>query len=1299
MRRSHSLSFVEVPLENLRILILCRVYFGLRLRPNLVMNDMTIQAAGPMKRPRLSRLILIVVLATAGQHAVADDFFESKIRPVLAETCFRCHGDARTSGGLRVDSRAKLLAGGDSGPAVIPGDPDGSLLIQAIRRQADVSAMPPAKEQALRPDQIADFVQWIKAGAIWPESTAKFRSTKHWAFEPVRKPDLPTVRDMAWAQSSVDRFIRAKQEAVAVTPAAIADKRTLIRRATFDLTGLPPTPEEVDAFLIDTSPRAFETLVDRLLTSPAYGERWGRHWLDVVRYADTAGETADYPVPVAWRYRNYVIDAFNADKPYDQFLQEQIAGDILASQGPAEKYAERVTATGYLAISRRFGFDSENYHHLTIQDAIDTLGQTVLGLSVGCARCHDHKFDPVSMQDYYGLYGIFDSTRFPFPGSEQKQKVRAMASLLPPAESVTKWHEYYGNVAELTAKLASLKQPVPPGILRSLHDIDGDFELQAPAAGGSNGVLVHPWTYEGKISVTNAAQSPYQNVYPTGRSGMSIPAKIGSYRVAQSMLPLGVTFQGEQVVVNLDFRISAVEPDSKGKHQFSIGSSRSSVSIDVLFASDSITIQSGDFSATRPIKPNEWTNLQLVLNGKSGIASGTIGVPGATVEFPEIPFPGDVDSRFDQLTFHSPALSENASAIEFDNLAFRGQKIASVSTSYPVPSNPAIDTVSLADQLRELVGIDGDCELQTKETPPASPWNAGPNSVVKLIAASQSPFQNIYPAGELGLHMPNRGDYDGVGLTLTGVKPDNEGRLYVGFDFRCANRDVGGNGSWRYYIGHGPGNSAAVELFFNGAEFFRRSASAKESVSPLTIGEWYQVQLTLNLKARTYTGMLVSKNGGKTAFQGELATGWDGAIDYSFIDSYGHIAGVRPALDADNFVVSDKSPFEASSVADLPKRTTSERRQKVSEIRKQLASARDNAEAVRQELSTLLAQGPFPMTYGISEGTPHNVRTQLRGEPDRPGVEVPRSFIAVLGESALPAEVKGSGRLELSRWLTRPDNPLTARVMVNRIWQYHFGRGLVKTPNDFGVRGREPTHPELLDHLATQFVQSGWSIKSIHRLIMLSSTYQQSSQPSGSVAANVSADLSDRYASFPRRRLSAEEIRDTILMVSGDLDRTPGEEHPFPSPITWGYSQHAPFNAVYDHDKRSVYLMTQRIRRHPFLALFDGADPNTTTAERLATTVPTQALFFLNDPFIYAKSERWADRLLGLKNADLERIGSAWRTAFGRMPTEQEAKDGTEFLMLYRQELTAANADAVDRRALAAYLRTLIGSNEFLHVD
>jgi hypothetical protein len=317
------------------------------------------------------------------------------------------------------------------------------------------------------------------------------------------------------------------------------------------------------------------------------------------------------------------------------------------------------------------------------------------------------------------------------------------------------------------------------------------------------------------------------------------------------------------------------------------------------------------------------------------------------------------------------------------------------------------------------------------------------------------------------------------------------------------------------------------------------------------------------------------------------------------------------------------------------------------------------------------------------------VRIQLRGEPDHPGDEVPRGFIRVLGGGPLPAETTGSGRLELARWLTRSNNPLAARVMVNRIWQQHFGRGLVQTPNDFGVRGLPPTHPELLDHLAREFIHSGWSVKAMHRRLMLSAMYQQS--------PGLATD--PLYASFPRRRLSAEEIRDAILAVTGELDLTPGQGHPFPTPTNWGYTQHNPFSAVYDHHQRSVYLMTQRLKRHPFLALFDGADPNASTADRLDTTVPTQALFFLNDPFVHAMAERWAGRLLATTADEQQRIELAWRQAVGRAPTSFEADEAAEFLAAYREELANEKIDNVEVRALAAYLRTLIGSNEFLHVD
>ena len=578
---------------------------------------------------------------TGVQAGDPDDFFEAKIRPVLLGTCFRCHGDLKTSARLRVDSRSALVQGGSSGPAIEPGNPEDSLLILALTGADGVSAMPPERDKTLRPDQVADFVAWVKAGAVWPENTAKFVAARHWAFEPVQNPNPPAVQNLAWVQTPPDRFVLALQEAAGVGPAPRADKRTLIRRATFDLTGLPPTAEEVEAFECDEAPEAFAALVDRLLESPAYGERWGRHWLDVVRYADTAGETADYPVPLAWRYRQYVVNAFHADKPYDAFLREQLAGDILGGAGPVERYAEQAAATGYLAISRRFGFDSENYHHLTIQDTIDTLGQSVLGLSLGCARCHDHKFDPVSAQDYYALYGIFDSSRYAFPGSEQKQKVRSMLPLVPPAESKTLWRAHEQKLAALRAELAAAGQAAPAGVLRSLHEMDGDFELQAPAAGGSNGVLVPPWLYQGKIAVTAAAQSPFQNLYAGGRVGASIPAGPEGYQIEQAIHPALTARNASHVYLNLDLRVAGATSQQTGRHGLSLGPVGGAPVVTAWISAESLTLQAGEaMGVPVSLKPGLWQNLQLVLDLEAGTVAGRLGTSGEVIELAPLPVAG-----------------------------------------------------------------------------------------------------------------------------------------------------------------------------------------------------------------------------------------------------------------------------------------------------------------------------------------------------------------------------------------------------------------------------------------------------------------------------------------------------------------------------------------------------------------------------------------------------------------------------------------------------------------------------------
>ena len=366
-----------------------------------------------------------------------QESFDARVRAVLSTNCFACHS-VSPQAGLMVDTREHLLKGGNSGPAIVPGDPDKSLLIQAVLQKQDSLKMPPGKK--LSDDEIAGLVQWVKQGALWSGGavaapTGGYQITPEqrafWSFQRPKMPPLPKVKYPALVRTPVDNFVEAKLEQKGMKPAPLAGKRVLIRRATYDLTGLPPTPEEVNAFLADPSPQAYAKVVDRLLASPHYGERWGRHWLDLVRYADSAGDNTDYPIPQAYLYRNYVIHAFNSDKPYNEFIREQIAGDLLPANSEPEKWEHNV-ATGYLAISKHFSVKPELYRYLTIDDTIDNLGKTFLGLSVACARCHDHKYDPIPSKDYYALYGIFDSTRYPFAGSEVISEQRDIVYRLPP---------------------------------------------------------------------------------------------------------------------------------------------------------------------------------------------------------------------------------------------------------------------------------------------------------------------------------------------------------------------------------------------------------------------------------------------------------------------------------------------------------------------------------------------------------------------------------------------------------------------------------------------------------------------------------------------------------------------------------------------------------------------------------------------------------------------------------------------------------------------------------------------------
>ncbi len=866
----------------------------------------------------------------------------------------------------------------------------------------------------------------------------------HWAFQPVLPRPSPRVRDPKWLQTSVDAFILAKLEQHQIQPAPPAGKRTLIRRATYDLTGLPPTPEEVESFQQDSSPGAFGKVVERLLNSSHYGEQWGRHWLDVVRYADTAGENTDHPLPHAWRYRNWVIKAFNDDKPYDEFVREQVAGDLLAQAGPPEKFAERIVATGYLAIARRFGHEIEKDMHLTFEDTIDTLGKSFLGLTLGCARCHNHKYDPLTTSDYYGLYGIFESTRFAFPGCEAKQQPRDLPPLLSASEIAIKRKPYEQELATLDAAIRQLTEEQAATVAR----------LKA------------------------------------------------------------LTEKSSRVLA---------------RGQFDDGGSQSFVT-----------------NSSSPLEVNVKTGevLQLSIDPRANH-----GADSTLVEL-EIAEAEGISRRWN--------LTEDV----VDDL---------------LAGNPHPDRLGHAATW---------CFLDVRKG-----W--------KLLPESIRDHQ-----GKKGLNVWRNGDTPSAWVNAT----DKPIKVWTTLPPRS------------FFVHPAPDGSVAVAW-----------------LSPIT---------------------------GAVRIKGRVADAHPGGGD--------GIAWTLEHISLDmNEGIAELASF-ATRLREPAKRRTE-----------------------------LVAREPrIEVAYAVADAPAKNARIQKRGDPANLGPEVPRKFPDLLGGQQVMA-TNSSGRLELAEWLTSPANPLTARVMVNRIWQWHFGSGVVKTPNDFCTRGQPPTHPELLDHLAGEFVKSGWSVKALHRLIMLSSTYQQAGQYSlSSPTATEHWTLNtDNFSPFPRRRLSVEELRDTLLAVSGDLDLTPGAAHPFPPEENWSFTQHGPFAAEFDTTKRSVYVMQKRNRRTPLFALFDGADPNASTAIRDVTTVPTQALYFMNDPFLHARASKFAARILAAAADNDARLDLACRRLFGRPSSIAEKEEASAFLRDYAALCEDQPPEERLASAWVAYARVLFSANEFIYVD
>jgi mono/diheme cytochrome c family protein len=881
-------------------------------------------------------------------HAGDPDaaFFATRIRPLLAHNCFACHTDSRL-GGLRLDSRASMLQGGKSGPAIQPNNPDESLLIQAVSHSHARLKMPPTGK--LKDEEIADLRSWIKSGAVWPETPAPSPSPAYvitaeqrafWAFQPVHKPALPDVKNEAWVKSPIDRFILAKLEQNGLRPAGPAKKQALIRRATFDLIGLPPTPEEVDAFVSDSSRDAFARVVDRLLASPHYGERWGRYWLDLARYADGAlGASKDTPFANAYRYRDWVIQALNADMPYDVFVKAQLAADLLDS-ADREKL---LPALGFLALGG--GAD----------ERVDVTTKTFLGLTVGCAQCHNHKYDPIPTKDFYSLLGVFRSS--------QNDEIP-----LTTKDAVEAWKKHKKKVDDLQEAIDDFIKKQSAELSEMLAAKTARYMIAAwqgaPAEGDLNAEILGRWV---RYLKNPDKEHPYLKLWFTVTAAK--PALADVTKAAEDFQKLVVAMFAEKREID-------------DRNYVKLGGAKG--------AKDERTRQYTNLESLEIEKYYLWRDLASDPFMRNGVL-----------------FPGGI-------------------------------------YYYGLPSS-----------------LKKDFDTRGGEAPPV--------------------------------------------------------------------RDI---------------------------------------------DDW-------------------------------LGREWKGHLD---------------------------------------------------RMRAELA-----------ELKTTLPP-QYPFLHGIRDSAkPANARVAIRGDQDNLGEEAPRRFLQILCSGEPKPFTKGSGRLELAAAIATADNPLTARVMVNRVWQLHFGKGIVRSPSNLGQLGERPTHPELLDYLAARFVAEGWSFKKLHREMMLSSVYMLGADHA---AENYAKDPDNRllWRFNLRQRLDVEALRDSLLAVAGTLDMSAGGP---PKPI--GAKNH----------RRTVYAYIGRTKPDAMLTLFDFPNPNNTSEQRTVTAGPLQRLFFMNSDFVRAQAQALAGRLQG---SDPKKIGRAYRLLFARRPTEQEVADGLAFLKKGGE-------------AWVQYTQVLLSSSEFSAVN
>ena len=977
--------------------------------------------------------------------------FNQHIRPIISTNCYTCHGPDISSreAGLRLDIRDSAIVQLESGErAVVPGNHEESELIRRVTSTNPDEQMPPSDvKKTLSEYEVGLLKRWIDQGAEWK---------KHWSFEPVDDEVIPpAVRRRRYVSNDIDRFILKRLDEKGLKPAEIASKESLIRRLSFVLTGLPPTPEGVRAFVEDTSPDAYENLVDRMLASPHFGERWARHWMDVARYADTKGHEFDFPVVGAWQYRDYLIRAFNNDVPYDAFVTEQLAGDLMQTPRihPETGVNESLRGTAYFALGEgtHSPVDLVIDESERINNIIDVTSKTFQGLTVSCAKCHDHKFDPIPTTDYYSWYGIIKSTRF---------------AHLAPEDNATRL-----TVDELTALGSQIRATLGSQWENEIRDASWETTLI---------------TLEEVPRITD---------------------RFAATQDSTELKLLG------------DFQQNTL--DGWRAHGFAFGD--------------------------KPLSGD------LEINKENGHVD-RIGQPRASS--------AGVSSRL------AGALRSPSFTIEHDYITVRA---------------------------------------------------AGKQSLIRIVIDN---FQLIrYPI------------YGGLEVSVN----DEEMKEYL-FDVSM----------WKgqpYYIEFFPGWDESEQFVVGDSSYIEAAYTYAHAEKEPGLPEPGRTRLSVT--------------------QAEV------------LDAIGRWTANEPTA-------RDISVLNGMLALGAITRST--------EVVEDLLAQYHDVE------SGLLTPDLY---MGVVDGDGVDHPVFIRGSVQTPSESVvPRRALTVYDESQTPFKSQGSGRLEWAASITDPANPLTARVMVNRLWHHVFGRGLVETVDNFGVQGKMPSHPELLDYLATRFVENGWSMKTMIREMVLSQAFQRSVTGSEKSLAQDPDNVFLQH--YTVRRLEAESIRDAMLSVSGSLDPTMyGESVPvYLSEFMTGRGRPRTSGPLDGNGRRSLYTSVRRNFLPPMMLVFDMPIPFTTFGRRNTSNVPAQSLTLLNDPFVAEQAERWAGQLVTLKELDAEgRINHMYLTAFARHATDEEIEGALDFLS--NQAATyaiASDAWLNDTRPWKDYCHAVFNMKEFVHL-